>query len=163
MKQTQLKAVLNYNKETGEFKWLKTGSGIKLNRVAGCKDNNGYIIIAHKGKQYKAHRLAFLYETGSMPEFVDHINHDVSDNRMSNLRPAGFVLNGKNRKIGKNNTSGSLGVRKNINKNSMSWSAQVMHEQKPIYLGTYETKEEAIVAREQANKKYNFHKNHGTK
>lgn len=79
---------------------------------------------------------------------VDHINHNILDNRKSNLRICTKQQNNMNVKKGKNNTSGIVGVcwDKCINK----WLAQITYNYKNIYLGHFNTKEEAIEARKQA-------------
>lgn len=53
----------------------------------GSLDKQGYLIIKIKGKQYKAHRVAWLLATGEYPtEEIDHFNRDKTDNRFDNLR-----------------------------------------------------------------------------
>ena len=61
-------------------------------------------------KILKVHRFAFMQETGTLPEEVDHINGDKSDNRWSNLRAATKAQNQANRKTNKNNKHGVKGL-----------------------------------------------------
>ena len=63
-----------------------------------------------QGKFYRLHRLIYLYHHGYMPEQIDHINRNVFDNRIENLRPANSGQNASNRKIFSNNKSGLKGV-----------------------------------------------------
>lgn len=71
----------------------------------------GYVQIKISGKLYHAHRLAWLYVYGYMPEKeIDHINRIRDDNRIANLREATSQLNSLNTGIYKNNTSGSKGI-----------------------------------------------------
>ena len=95
---------ISYNQETGIF--LKNGINV------GCSDKDGYLVIKVKDKNYKAHRLAFLYITGNFPEnTVDHINGIKNDNRWINLRKATMSENKQNIKAPqRNNTTGYLGV-----------------------------------------------------
>lgn len=53
----------------------------------GSLDAYGYLIFKVKGKQFKAHRIAWLLNYGSFPEKeLDHINRIKTDNRIENLR-----------------------------------------------------------------------------
>lgn len=110
--QEELKSVLTYDKESGLFRWKGTRSGVSgKDSVAGSIHVKGYIHITVFGVEYKAHRLAWLYETGSWPKGVlDHRDNNKQNNRFLNLRD---VTNGENccrRGPQKNNTSGVKGV-----------------------------------------------------
>ena len=53
----------------------------------GSFDKDGYLVIKIKGKQIKAHRLAWFLYYGKLPEKeIDHINRNRKDNRIKNLR-----------------------------------------------------------------------------
>lgn len=110
--QEKLKDLLTYDPETGIFTWnISPRYGIENGTVAGSLDALGYVIIVIKRKQYKAHRLAWLYMTGSFPEIhIDHINREKDDNRFSNLRKANPSENNWNVGIRKDNKSGYKGV-----------------------------------------------------
>jgi hypothetical protein len=145
--QSELKELLNYNPDTGEFTWLKTNSNrIKIGDIAGYNDHNGYRIIrVLKKKQYKAHILAWLYVTGEYPkQFIDHINNVPSDNRWSNLRLANNSQNGANRLKYQNNKSGYKGV--SWCKISKKWKAQITHNGKTKYIGLFSCQIEAYKA-----------------
>jgi hypothetical protein len=111
MNQEYLKSILNYDAETGLFTWkVKMGSLATIGKVAGSLHREGYICIMILGKEYKAHRLAFLYMTGSFPNIVDHINSVKNDNRWENLRECSKLENAHNRVISPLNTTGIKGV-----------------------------------------------------
>jgi hypothetical protein len=93
-----------------------------------------------------------------MPTQIDHINHIRDDNRWVNLRNVIHRANQLNTSLSSNNTSGFNGVRILP---SGRYSAFIMVQRKQISLGTYDTLEEAIAARQAANSKYGFHVNHG--
>ena len=79
---------------------------------------------------------------------VDHINHNPLDNRKSNLRICTISQNNMNRGLQSNNSSGYVGV--SFYKPTNKWVAYIKINSKTIKLGYYDTKEEAIEAREQA-------------
>jgi len=160
MNQDLLKSILHYNPETGAFSWIKSGSGRKKDLIAGSKTVYGYMEIKIKGRIHKAHRLVWLYMTGSWPENqIDHINHIRSDNRWCNLREATHQENGKNQKINSKNTSGITGIR--MDKNSQKWHSYIRINGTLDHIGFFCDKFEAICARKSAERKLNFHENHG--
>jgi hypothetical protein len=77
----------------------------------GSVDRYGYIIIKFKGKQYKAHRLIWMYHYGSMPKnVIDHINSNKQDNRICNLRDITQSENNLCTKRKPNKQTGIVGV-----------------------------------------------------
>lgn len=85
---------------------------------------------------------------------VDHINHNRLDNRKSNLRICNQNENIKNQKIRCNNTSGYSGVGKYKQKNRNCYYAKISINGKAKHLGYYDTIEEAIRVRKEAEQKY---------
>ena len=83
---------------------------------------------------------------------VDHINHNRLDNRKCNLRICTQHQNSMNQNKRSNNTSGYTGVLWDKAKNK--WMARIKVNYKQIFLGYYDTLEEAIKARKQAEIKY---------
>lgn len=157
--QEKLKEQLSYNKNNGKFIWIKSKKGISKNSIAGSMHKDGCILIGIDNKIYKAHRLAWLYIYGYMPKEIDHINHDRADNRIFNLREVKHSDNMKNLPLAKNNKSGITGVR--WCRIRLKYVAYIQVDKKPIPLGRYDNKTDAIKARKDAEIKYNFHKNHG--
>jgi hypothetical protein len=64
---------------------------------------------------------------------------------MSNLRWCTYQQNSQNASISSNNSSGIKGV--TFDKKSQKWRAQIMIDGIKIYLGLYDTLEEASIAR----------------
>lgn len=155
--QSQLKEILHYNSSTGVFTWIKNG------KTAGntFKPNiREYRRINLFGKNYYSHRLAWFYIHGNMPESqVDHIDGNGLNNRICNLRDVSGSENLKNQRIRKTNTSGHTGV--SYAKDRNKWHAQIQVNKKKKSLGHFASLEDAISAREEANKKYGYHENHG--
>lgn len=163
MKQEQLKQCLSYDHLTGLFTWLTKHSKMQVGSIAGTKrknDGKTYIIISVKGVKYRAHRLAFLYMTGSFPTMLcDHINGDGTDNRWVNLREVDYVNNNRNMRLREDNTSGCAGV--HWNKKDKRWQASLKTGVGRGYLGQYKSIDEAIKVRKKAERDNNFHVNHG--
>jgi hypothetical protein len=104
------------------------------------------------------HRLIFALHNGRFPnKDIDHINHNRSDNRPENLREVDKAENNKNYSKYSNNSSGITGV----SKKGKKWQARIQVDKKPIYLGVFNTIEDAASAREEALTSYGFHRNHG--
>ena len=82
---------------------------------------------------------------------IDHINHDPTENRKCNLRIANKSQNGANRPKNKNNTSGYKGVTTLKNGRYM---ARIVVNYKGVYLGCFETPQEAHKAYKEAEMKY---------
>lgn len=171
--QEYLKECLHYDPETGIFIWkrrpishYRTLKSYRLcasrffGRMAGCPSKStGYIEIQLDNQLYRAHRLAFLYMNGEMPEMVDHINHDGGDNRWGNLRSANYHINHRNKTLDSRNTSGHTGVC--YEKKYRRWIASIGIGHKNIHIGKYETMQEAVLARKEAEIEYGYHPNHG--
>jgi hypothetical protein len=151
-----LRQVLSYDSDTGIFRWNEDrGRGAKKGDIAGSScdgfrnGGGGYTYIGVAGKTYSAHRLAWLYVYGEFPsEQIDHVNMDRRDNRITNLRKASRVQNMGNRARPRNNTSGAKGV--SFNKNAGKWLVSIQVAKKPMYIGLFVSKENAMVAYELA-------------
>jgi hypothetical protein len=151
--QEVLKEWLHYDQTTGNFTWAKSGHGIAKGRVAGSKNSLGYRRIKILYVEYLSHRLAWLYMTGTMPEYeVDHIDGIKSNNKWSNLRTATAEQNGMNRPILKSNVSGITGVFWNRHRNK--WGAFINIAGKTKSLGNFIIKEHAIKKRLEAEEIY---------
>ena len=138
--QERLKELVSYNPDTGVFTWNKN---IKGGAQAGCKAGSvfksGYVYLGLDGKSYTAHRLVWLYVSGTIPMLIDHINRDKADNRLCNLRVSSHSENGHNSNIRCNNTSGYTGVSKAGEK----WNAYITVNRKRFNLGYFATPEAA--------------------
>lgn len=75
----------------------KTGTFTRGKKVAGSVYKNGYRYVSFEGTRYRAHRLAFLFMDGEIPEMIDHINGIRDDNSWDNLRATDSYANAHNR------------------------------------------------------------------
>lgn len=97
------------------------------------------------GRVFHMHSLMLLREH---KQDIDHINRNGLDNRRSNLRLVSRSDNNKNSKLRSDSTTGVKGVYKHTKNNS--WYARIVVEGKWKYLGSFSTKDEAILARKMA-------------
>lgn len=108
--------------------------------IAGRKwyQKAGYA-ISTCGKRYRLHRVLMDAKTG---QIIDHRNGDKLDNRRCNLRFATAIENRRNRKgvSAKTKYKGIFEVRPGI------WRATLTIASKPIYLGEYDSEENAARA-----------------
>ena len=109
----ELQKVLSYHPETGVFVWvIRTSRRTPAGSIAGSIDSTGYNRIPFRGRNWVAHRFAWLFVTGEDPGdyTIDHINRDRADNRFENLRLATHKQQNGNQGLKSNNTSGFRGV-----------------------------------------------------
>ncbi len=143
--QKSLRELLSYDPMTGQLTWLVNRGRVHVGEIAGSLDSRGYRVITIDGKNYKAHRLAWLYVNGAWPaDRIDHQNGVPDDNRIANLREATDAENGQNRTKQANNKSGFLGV--SWHKPSGQWVAQIMLDGRKSHLGYFPTPEAAYAA-----------------
>ena len=77
----------------------------------GSIDKDGYLIIKVKGKQFKAHRIAWLLCYGYFPKSeLDHINRNKLDNRIENLRESNRSEQNRNKDKKPNKKTGQIGI-----------------------------------------------------
>lgn len=136
----KIREALNYHPETGVFTWRKRISRKSIvGAVTGTQNGSGYLKIGIYGQRHYAHRLAWLYMTGSWPaEYIDHIDGDRSNNRWSNLREATHAQNMWNMK----HDAGASGF-KGVVPNRKKWAARFKVDGELIHLGSFDTPKEA--------------------
>lgn len=158
--------LIEYQPDTGHFFWkarpvnffpddraMRSWNTRYEGKKAGTINKRGYIHINLMGKMHYAHRLAFYICMGYMPQFVDHINQNKSDNRIANLREATESQNQSNKSLQRNSSTGIKGVSTHP-KGNKTWRARIQSKGKQVTLGYFKTKEEAEAAYQAASVKY---------
>lgn len=128
----------NFDYVDGELFWKSPRRGVSISRPAGSVYANGYI------------------EDGME---IDHVDHDTTNNKLSNLRLVSKKVNCKNKSLYKSNKSGACGVC--WHKDARKWNAYIKIDGKRKSLGYYHDVDDAIKARKDAEIEFCFHKNHG--
>ena len=144
--------------------WVNQWNSRCAGKPAGtnCK-THGYIKVVFKdpwsGDRISAgaHRLIWEMVYGAIPSGmqIDHKNGDRSDNRIENLRVVSVIENARNRGVSKSNTSGTVGVCWNKSRNK--WQAVIGGK----FVGYFDDKETAALARQAAGVMMGYHENHG--
>jgi hypothetical protein len=139
------RALLIYNPETGALNWRVARPGTCSGALAGTRTSEGYTQVEIDYRLYKAHRVIWLMQTGKWPKHhVDHKNGMRADNRWPNLREATPLQNARNRRAGKSNSSGRIGVTQTA---SGRWQAFIGVNLQNHVLGTFLTFDEAAAVR----------------
>lgn len=174
----KLSQMLDYNPDTGVLTWksrapesftsneLTRGlmamrwNAMFSGKEAGSTSRDGfYRKVTIEGEAYLAHRLIWKMVHDDEPADIDHINGDKNDNRLSNLRSVTHGVNMRNKSMYVNNQSGTTGVE--FHNRDAVWTAKIGSGNKQIYLGSFQTKDEAIACRIGAEVILAYHANHG--
>ena len=142
------RALFVYNPETGALNWRVARPGTCSGALAGTRTSEGYTQVEIDYRLYRAHRVIWLIQTGKWPEHhIDHKNGMRADNRWRNLREATPTQNARNRRPGKSNSSGRVGVTRTARGR---WQAFIGVDLQNHVLGTFATFAEAVAARSAA-------------
>ena len=155
-----LRQLLRYEPETGKLFWLRRGPEWFASQ-ASCKIWNlrfaekeaftsttcdGYKQGSILGQRYKAHWLIWALVNGPQGKsYVDHINGDRADNRLTNLRLATHAQNLWNRGPAKNNALQVKGVYQD--KRRGTWNAEIAADKCRKRKTGFPTMEAAVAAR----------------
>lgn len=142
----RLRERLHYDPATGAFTWRVAGRGKrKAGDPAGSLHQQGYIHIKLDRHSYKAHHLAWLYVHGEWPKRdLDHKDTIRHHNWIDNLREATDSQNCANASLSSRNSSGFKGV--SFDRKRNCWSAWIRKDRRGIFLGRFDTPEEAHAA-----------------
>jgi len=103
----------------------------KINKYKWSISNTGYFQGKVENKRISLHSYLLGKKEGYI---IDHINGDRLDNRRENLRHVTHSQNAQNK-----NTKKTIGVWKHLDK----WSSEITYNKRKIYVGVFNTIEEA--------------------
>lgn len=146
-----LREKYSYNPETGEIRNRKLGFAIRNRK----KNRNTYYQYLEIGdSRVYAHRAAWAMHYGEWPKGqIDHRDGDGMNNRIDNLRDSTHSQNQRNQRLHVRNKTGVRGVC--LCKRTGRWQALIWDGNgKRIYIGRFDTIEDAAAARKEAELKY---------
>lgn len=119
----------------------------RLSQHSWCVSKTGYAVATIHRRVVKLHR--FLLNLTDKGQLIDHINHNTLDNRKRNLRICTSSQNAKN--TSPVHGEGHLGIRRT---RFGKYNVRITCDRKQMHIGNYDTLEEAIQARIEAERKY---------
>lgn len=152
--QKRLKELFNYDPETGVFSRRISVPCGSSGAVPTTIDKDGYFSIGVDYKGYRVHRLIYKWYHGKFDETkqIDHIDRNVQNNRIDNLRLVTPRGNSLNRKKFKTNTSGCTG----IDLKNGRWRVRINDCGIRKEIGYFKSLEEAIRARKDSEIKLGY-------
>ena len=151
--QSYVRKIFAYN-DDGHLVWR-----VRLNRSTQIGDragttfpnDRGYLRVKINGWEYAVHRIIYLWHTGEDPQIVDHIDHNRSNNKISNLRAATGSNNSWNARLRKDAKVRVKGVTYRPDKPS-PWIAELRVKGKRVLHASFKTLEEAERAVKEARR-----------
>ena len=100
-------------------------------------DSRGYAFITRKNSSYKLFlmniiKCGFDYYDKHISVLVDHINGDITDNRLCNLRIANVFQNTQNARKRKDNSTGIKGINLRIRNNKYKLQCRIQNHKNRI-------------------------------
>lgn len=171
--------LLRYEPETGKLFWLprpasmfrdgkqsaQHNCNIWNGRYAGKEafthiDNYGYPNGSIFDLHMKAHRVIWAIVHGKWPDAdIDHLDGSRGNNRLVNLVDVAHAQNLKNQSIRATNKSGRTGVFWEARRSR--WRVDIVVNGKSKFIGYYGDYQQAVNAREAANREHGFSERHG--
>jgi len=155
-----LNSILEYR--DGNLYCRVSRGAAKAGKQVGYKRKDGVSCLFVDKKPYLLHRIVFLMHHGYLPDMVDHIDGNRTNNKIENLREATHAQNAWNSKPRADSNIGIKNITYNKKFNQYTVRIQVNQERK--YIGAFKDLElAALVAMEARNKYHGKFANHGAK
>jgi hypothetical protein len=125
--------------------------GSKVGGTNGAKQP--YLRSRYKDQRFMVHQIVFLMHKGYLPKIIDHIDGNIQNNSIENLRDATKSENAINKKIRKDSCTGVKNV--SYHKPTGKYKVCVTVNKKRTHIGSYDDLEFAeLVSLEAQNKFY---------
>lgn len=164
-----LRELLDYDPDTGVLTWRersedyisskgarRTWNSRFAGKQAGQLKKDGYwrIGLTVEGIRQRvfSHRVIWVWMTGEIPDTIDHIDRNPSNNKWVNLRNVDQSANVLNRDVPIKSSSTVKGVYRNSY--SKGWKVVISVKGKPLYLGSFLDFKEAVAVRKAAEVQY---------
>lgn len=147
--------------EPAELRARQWNTRCALKPAFASPNKLGYLVGHFRSKLLAAHRVAFAIQTGRWPTTVDHINGMRMDNRWSNLREVTARQNLMNNATRSDSATGRTGVRINRRKTGKPFFCSIKVNGRSCYLGSFDTFEEAVARRIEAERLHGYSERHG--
>lgn len=122
------------------YRWFR-GMYWRTVRISKSHRSDGYAETTFKGRKILVHRLVFALSCGEFDQsqLIDHIDGEPLNNNINNLRIVTQRQNQQNRKIHREGRL--LGC--SFHKRSKKWEARIHVNGKNIFLGYWDSQDEA--------------------
>jgi hypothetical protein len=133
-------------KETGKLHWIKKpAKKIRVGDEAGWRQNHNGLIrvsitVPGEGRFLRARVVWKMFYGSEPPAVVDHVDRNPLNDSPENLRDGTNGVNQRNKPV--TSSTGLVGAFKCGNK----WQSTIQREGRTVYLGVFETPEEANAA-----------------
>jgi len=136
----------------GTLYWKESRGSVKTGDEVGTVSGGGYLQVRINKIKVMVHRVIYFMLTGEQPATLDHVDGCRTNNRIENLQMVTQSQNLMKSKKYSSNTSGVTGVY--LCSSTGRWQARISISKRLTHLGYYETFEEAVRVRKDAEKKY---------
>lgn len=141
----RLRALTEYR--NGHLYWRNPTSRQTAGPIGWPSGHRGRLQVEIGGTARYVHRLIWLYHHDEWPAAqIDHMNGDMHDNRIENMRVVGNGENAQNRRV--------RGVTFERRKQARPWRARIMVDKRSVSLGYFDTEAEALAEYQRAKLLY---------
>lgn len=152
---TQQEAHRLFEYKDGVLLWkVRPAMRKRIGDVVGGTNGTKHPYLRSKYKEHRflVHQVVFLMQHGYVPECIDHIDGNIHNNKIENLREVTKMQNSHNSKIRKNNSTGIPNVTWYAKTNS--YLARVRANNKDAYSAYFKDLELAELVASEARTKF---------
>jgi hypothetical protein len=150
----RIRELFDYDAATGMLHWrIRPSNTVKIGDAAGTRERDGHRRVHIDGKAYLVSRVVWAHQKGAWStNYIFAKDDDPSNSRIENLYEKSISAKNSERSIGKNNSSGVIGV--GFVKRNQKWKAWIKRDGNLYHLGYFDDFYDAIAVREAAEKTF---------